>query len=102
MTQERWFQWGRASAAGAGGEDLREYAWDALLCGAVYPLPASERRTEGGIVPVRGFTLVLRPSADVSVGDRVRPLLLPGATYEIVGVGRYPGHTEAKAEEVIA
>ena len=57
VSQSRFFRWARPAAVETEGELLREAAYDRLLYGAVYPRPARERRTAGGIVPEGGFAL---------------------------------------------
>ena len=51
VSQSRFFRWARPAAVETEGELLREAVFDRLLYGAVYPRPARERRTAGGIVP---------------------------------------------------
>ena len=95
VSQSRFFRWARPAAVETGGELLREAVYDRLLYGAVYPRPARERRTAGGIVPEGGFALDAPPDCGLLPGDRLRPLTGPEACYEVTEVLACPAHLEA-------
>ena len=95
VSQSRFFRWARPAAVETEGELLREAVYDRLLYGAVYPRPARERRTAGGIVPEGGFALDAPPDCGLLPGDRLRPLNGPEACYEVTEVLACPAHLEA-------
>ena len=95
VSQCRIFRWARPAAVETEGELLREAVFDRLLYGAVYPRPARECRTAGGIVPEGGFALDAPPDCGLLPGDRLRPLTGPETCYEVTEVLACPAHLEA-------
>lgn len=94
VSRRRLYLWARPALTGT-DEPLREMVYDRQLAGAAYPLPASERRTLGGIRREGGALLVLPPDSGLRPGDRLRPALTPEETYEVTETRAYPAHAEA-------
>ena len=94
VNRQRLYLWARPNVNGT-DEPLREAAYERMLTGAAYPLPASERRTVNGIRKEAKALLVLPPDSELQAGDRLRPALAPDEYYEVIETRSYPTHKEA-------
>ena len=89
------FDWARPEIREVRGERLRRAVYGRSLSGAAYPLPASERRRDGGIRSEGGLTLILPADPGLRPGDLLRRSGTLSPVYRVAEVRVWPAHVEA-------